>query len=841
MKYSPALRLIGWAILPISLVFFIGSLESQTQRFLDIEGFFLVSFIVSACYFIAIMVSHVRLNGRRAFFNPASETYTLALTLFSLSAHTLNNSGITIFDPYVSWMAVLVVGMHIALLVLPYRKQLPEYLQYFVYAFSGAGMVVAFHLTVFTLPVSWVGIAFSWFFGISTHILVPVWFLAFYLRTILRISKEEGFRFSKAAWWTGVLIPIMVLAGFLAQWGGVQNAAEEAHTEYTQLEEPLFPEWVLFAQRLPENKLAEHVFMAEQFSQPHFYDGSWERLGRGWNEFRNHDPLAFWAGVLYGPLEISQETKLKALEARYDARHTTHRRLWSGSDLSTSRIETRLDLYPEYRLAYMEKELWIHNSLENQGRWSQQEGVYSFYLPDGAVATSLSLWIEGEERFSRLTTKAKADSAYERIVGRERRDPALMHWQEGNRLSVTVFPCTPEADRQFKIGLTLPMTYTDGQLSVRNVPFEGPSVAGIDEKVSVYLQGTNPEQLNFPFSFDETEPGVYVYEGGYRPNWEITCEAPALSQTAFTFAEQSYRPVAATMKEGDFNPATVVLNLNRNWTWYEFRGVWEQFKDKQILTYTPEKLVLTENNLREVFEDGQQDYFRLLPLAQFTDPAHTLVISKGEQNSPFLADLDGSVFASQTRQWLRQTESNLHWWELDGEKAPLVETLQRLRVIQYASGDLDELIDWQGQQKWPVYPESESQIWIPAAQMALVRDSTGAKGEEAPDHLYRLFAFQDVMRSMGRQFFDRKALADTWIRKAEAAYIVTPVSSLVVLETQKDYERFDIKKNQNTLGNAASKGSGAVPEPHEWALLILLLGVMLYLYRQKRTQLSWTR
>lgn len=60
--------------------------------------------------------------------------------------------------------------------------------------------------------------------------------------------------------------------------------------------------------------------------------------------------------------------------------------------------------------------------------------------------------------------------------------------------------------------------------------------------------------------------------------------------------------------------------------------------------------------------------------------------------------------------------------------------------------------------------------------------------------------------------------------------MVTPVTSLVTLETKADYERFDIKSTQNlpSLGNAWSGGAGSVPEPHEWALIAMLaLGIWL--------------
>lgn len=74
------------------------------------------------------------------------------------------------------------------------------------------------------------------------------------------------------------------------------------------------------------------------------------------------------------------------------------------------------------------------------------------------------------------------------------------------------------------------------------------------------------------------------------------------------------------------------------------------------------------------------------------------------------------------------------------------------------------------------------------------------------------------------------------VNRAKQAYVVSPLSSLIVLETQNDYDRFGIKKSKNSLGNAGV--SGAVPEPHEWALIILSLSIMAYLYFRKRKKLA---
>jgi hypothetical protein len=72
------------------------------------------------------------------------------------------------------------------------------------------------------------------------------------------------------------------------------------------------------------------------------------------------------------------------------------------------------------------------------------------------------------------------------------------------------------------------------------------------------------------------------------------------------------------------------------------------------------------------------------------------------------------------------------------------------------------------------------------------------------------------------------------VDKAYKAYVVSPVTSLVVLETKQDYERFGIKDDGVSLKNASMKSSGAVPEPHEWLLIIILAGAAAYLTMKRK-------
>ena len=93
------------------------------------------------------------------------------------------------------------------------------------------------------------------------------------------------------------------------------------------------------------------------------------------------------------------------------------------------------------------------------------------------------------------------------------------------------------------------------------------------------------------------------------------------------------------------------------------------------------------------------------------------------------------------------------------------------------------------------------------------------------------------MKDCGKNYFTSgNFIEEQLIDIANEAYIVSPVSSLIVLESIKDYERFDINANENSLKNASTQNSGAVPEPHEWALIIILSLTLMLLYYKRKTK-----
>ncbi|MEM7660199.1 MAG: XrtN system VIT domain-containing protein, partial [Bacteroidota bacterium] len=465
--------------------------------------------------------------------------------------------------------------------------------------------------------------------------------------------------------------------------------------------------------------------------------------------------------------------------------------------------------------------------------WGDQEAVYSFYLPEGGVATSLSLWIEGVEQPARLTTKGKADSAYVEIVGVERRDPALMHWQEGNRLSVTVFPVPAGKSRRFKIGISVPLSGKEGVLHLGEIPFDGPDVSEVYAETQLSWGEARPADLEVPFSWYESDDMI-GYQGSYVPNWRVSFEASELADGVFSFGEHSYQLQPTPWQQEDFVAKEIILDLNAAWNWWEVESVWEQVQDHPVYAYVPGRVRVTEKNLWAVFQSCKDWQFSLIPLHRFPNPAQTLVVSHSPEQSPLLSDLEGSQYALNLQTYLSELPSPVRWYHLDREVSPLLRSLKELRLVSFAAGSVEKLGQLLEQEQFPVVPESPDLIQVPGTDFSIRRSATAEAVVEAPDHVMRFFTYQQLLRDIGPLYFEKEAMEDRWLRQAEEGFVVSPVSSLVVLESQVDYERFGIEENEGTLGNATFSGNGSVPEPHEWLLIGLIALVVIGTFTKQR-------
>jgi XrtN system VIT domain protein len=511
----------------------------------------------------------------------------------------------------------------------------------------------------------------------------------------------------------------------------------------------------------------------------------------------------------------------------HDARHQAQERLWADDDLITEHINTLGRIWPQFGISYTEKVITVSNMAHKDSwRGRQEEGVYTFHLPEGSVVTSLSLWIEGKEAKSILTTKQKADSAYKQIVGGERRDPSVLHWQEGNTISVRVFPVLAGESRKFKVGVTSPLTRENARMKYENIWFEGPSFSHATEEISLQFQQT-PKDFISPAVFRPTSHLGFTRSGKYDPSWNIELADQPLSNEAFCFDGKQYnvRPYQKQYEAATLN--TVYLDVNKSWTKDEFDSVCNALKGQQIFVFTNELVQVTKANRESLFNSLHELQFSLFPVYLIENANTSLLVSKSSAVSPNLKDLAHSGFLQHVKTSM-QGGKKLMFFNLGTTLSPYLRSLKEYRAFRYLHGMAGDLKNLVTKQQFIKDAENEDQVIIDNAELAIVQDSC-TQSSAAPDHLMRLFAYNHIMRKMGPRFTEEEKDADMLIAEAQKAYVVSPVSSMVVLETQDDYKRFNIKDSRSSLHNASMKSKGAVPEPHEWALIIIACFVLLYI------------
>lgn len=304
----------------------------------------------------------------------------------------------------------------------------------------------------------------------------------------------------------------------------------------------------------------------------------------------------------------------------------------------------------------------------------------------------------------------------------------------------------------------------------------------------------------------------------------MSFKAPALDTSSFVFAGKAYRVAPGRQATEFFDPAAIYLDLNAAWTTEEAEQVLAMAHKKPVFVYDEGLVHLTPANCRSLTERLTALRFSVFPVYLIPHPESALLITKGTPIGPQLDELKESPFATK----LGQNASHrpvLRTFNLETASA-WSRTLGELGVLQMDYGTIQELTAQLKQQRFIRLGAADGAVVLAQAGIRIEAvPATAQQNSAAPDHLFRLYAYNHLVARIGRRYFSRDYLADSLLTEAQQANVVSPISSLIVLETQADYTRFSIRKG-NGLDNATLKKAGAVPEPHEWVLLLLIVGLV---------------
>lgn len=815
----------GVLLILISLISFMATGAYQ-QRGLFVGGF-AITYVLSGVYLFIISIHNFEYYGWR-WSQGRAEPTVLLLVLWFISAFALNRE-MNVFDESVPWLVVWIVLSTAALLLAVQYRHLNGALKYLTFFLLGGALLLFVYYAFYLLPLYVISIIGILAIGISLHTYVPMCMAIITVSIIVKAYRLDKRTLYYAL--AGFLLPLATGIAFIIAWGNT-NREIDLIINQNSLNEGKLPNWIVVSRQLSKSTMAERILKAGLLYHEVSPTGSFfygDIPSRSFDGRKQHDPLVVIATLFHRKANLDEAERINILKSIYNSRHQAQERLWSGEHLETVSIISNIKLLPEYRMAYTEKTLMVHNNSSYQ--WDDEEAIYTFHLQEGSVASSLSLWIDGKEAKSRLTTKAKADSAYKQVVGVEVRDPSVVHWQEGNTISVRVFPCNTKENRKFRIGITSPLRKVGDKLVYENPYFDGPAATSALETLQLSFSNA-PANLKMPGEFKQTAPDVYTTDHTYTANWQISCDAPKLATVPFAFGGNTYQLKDYQQVTEAFRPASIYLDVNSAWSKEEFDRLCKAAAEKPVYVYYDKLIRLSEKNKDNLFDLLSKQNFSLFPVNEIGNADNALLVTKSDNASPNLNDLEGTGFADALTTYLK-VPRHIRLYNIGQELTPYLKALKEMRVFNYADGTPEELTSLLSKQQFVADQENDSTVVLDNAGIIIQR-IVGEPNGPAPDHLLRLFAYNDIMKKVSPNYFNNDFIQPAILAEANQAYIVSPVSSLIVLETQKDYDRFGIEENKDSLKNASMTSSGAVPEPQEWMLIILASAVVIYLLTKQR-------
>jgi XrtN system VIT domain protein len=820
-KRQPVSFITGLVFLCLALLIFIFSCSGQNENARGV-CFLMTHFLLVIYFFWLWAGGHLKPNPHRR------KVTAIFVILLLVDAYTVNNT-MTVFQSTTPWFAIILVAMCANILAFCFFDQWPEWGKCLQCAVLGFTLLAPVYLACYLLMMYIVSLIGLILFGISIVTFSPIFVLWFNFRMVQNLVWPVfRYRFIYLAT-LGLSAAIIITYGAL--YAVNLRAIEDVYRDGKDAHG--LPAWIKVAQQLPQGSLTEMILKTNLvYMVPEFGDfGFMKTPKREYDSEVKHDPLFTASSFLFGATTIPEVERMKVLNVIYDKRHFSEDHLWSGKDLATTKVSTTADLWPRYHLAYTENTVTVAN--ESQKSWPQNgEAIYTFHLPEGSVVTSLSLWIDGQERKGILTTKQKAQAAYHYIVGVQYRDPSVVHWQEGNRVVVRVFPVPLHGDRQFKIGITSPLLVKDGQLVYQPTWFEGPAHDHADYEVMLNMNSW-PKEMSLPSGFHTGKGKSITRKGSYAADWELKIPDETMDNAAFSFNGQRYTLLPYTPAYEFFTPENYYLDVNNSWHYKDYQQIVSQLKGKAVWVFHPQKgmTAVTDNNKEQLFDELQQLRFSLFPFHHIKNAGSAIVITSTENISPQLGDLEEASFRDSLRAFFAQQPVRLY--DIGHTLSPYLATLKESRSLIYEKGTTAQLLSQLDKNSFLKPKEGSTQLIMAQAGMRIIRsaDSTLTPG---PDHLARLFAYNQVMQQLGQRVTDKDLSNDsTLIDVAKQAYVVSPLSSLIVLETQVDYDEFNIRDDAGSLKSAALQGHGAVPEPHEWALFIISMLLLAYVRFEK--------
>ncbi|URW76191.1 PEP-CTERM sorting domain-containing protein [Sphingomonas donggukensis] len=461
-----------------------------------------------------------------------------------------------------------------------------------------------------------------------------------------------------------------------------------------------------------------------------------------------------------------------------------------------------------------------------------REGRFTLALPEGAVASRATLWVNGEPREASIARRATARAAYTSVV-RASRDPLLVTTDGAQRLLVQAFPIPANASLRLRIGITAPFAIgADGARSLA-LPAIVERNFDIPDTVThaVWIDGDQPIGGAAHGSIRDADllarrPVVTLLRAAAP--WSVVGGSPASGTAPALAVEQRVARVAA-------RPAPLMIVVDA------------ATDTAQAAAALPSALNGVAPGVPVGLAIAGDAVTLVDPRPWSPDQASRIRTALAQAR--FVGGADSRAALARAVAAMPDRDATLLWVH-GAQPVRFARPEPALEQVLDRSAALPRLIRYQ------TVPGRAMTVadhgWFDTARMprasgdpvadlrAIVADAAGAAPRwqvargmaSAPatgsEHIVRLWAADRLTAASG----ERGKARDASIDLAHRLNIVTPVSGAVVLETDKDYRA-------NGLPVPDADAVPTVPEPETWALLICVAFAAAWMLHRRRRAEAW--
>jgi hypothetical protein len=500
-----------------------------------------------------------------------------------------------------------------------------------------------------------------------------------------------------------------------------------------------------------------------------------------------------------------------------------------GLALASSRIDG--SIANADNLGYFEWTWEVANSGDRA-----HEARFTLALPEGAVASRATLWVNGEPREASVAARSAVRAAYASVVRRQR-DPLLVTTDGSQRLLVQAFPIAAGTSMKLRVGFTAPFELApDGRRSLplpaivdRNFEIGAHLRHGIWIDADGRIAGRGLRAVGSTLRGEVPDAQLLAM----RPRiLADRLRAPSV-QTGRVSADGklpaiTVRQVIAPAAPGSVSALMIVLDgsSNNRAASAELRKALAEFPGG-----TPVGLVIADAERVKIAPAPWSPE----QAARFDEAIEAAPFRGGQDNIPALVEaLEAARGETGSILWIHGPQPVAFL----GSRASLDQLLERdpvlPRLIRYqpVAGRAFTISGnpWFETAK-EIVPSADvkgdlrrvlSSTTGAAPSWRVTRSVTAARSDKGSRHIARLWAAGQIA-AQGGAVGERREAA---IELARRLNLVTPLSGAVVLETDKDYDA-------NGLPVPSAEEVPTVPEPGTWALLIALALFAAWLLRQR--------